>query len=156
VLRGESGPEAPPPWHRRLERYPSALWRIAEGSVYWRLGQTKIEGFQITDSTFFLFREEYTVPLLPPEVAAYLATIAENTLSVLLIVGLVSRLSAAGLLAMTAVIQLFVFPSDWPDHSLCATALLVVITRGPGIVSLDHCLVRARSDVSAARARAVN
>jgi putative oxidoreductase len=120
------------------------------------LGQTKIEGFQIMDSTFFLFREEYTVPLLPPEVAAYLATIAENTLSVLLIVGLVSRLSAAGLLVMTAVIQLFVFLRDWPDHILCATALLVVITRGPGIVSLDHCLVRARSDVSAARARAVN
>jgi len=116
--------------------------RLAVGGVFWRSGQTKIEGFHIKESTFFLFREEYMVPLLPPDVAAYLTTFSENVFSVLLIVGLVSRLSAAWLLAMTAVIQVFVYPSGWPDHILWATALLVIISRGPGVLSLDHLLFR--------------
>jgi putative oxidoreductase len=120
----------------------SLIARLAVGGVFWRSGQTKIEGFHIKDSTFFLFREEYMVPLLPPDFAAYLTTISENVLSILLIVGLASRLSAAWLLAMTTIIQIFVYPSGWPDHTLWATALLVVISRGPGVVSLDHLLFR--------------
>jgi putative oxidoreductase len=118
----------------------SLMARIAAGGVFWRSGQTKIDGLHIKDSTFFLFREEYMVPLLPPDLAAYLATIAENVFSVLLIIGLASRLSAAALLGLTAVIQLFVYPSAWPEHILWATALLVVIARGPGVISLDHLL----------------
>jgi putative oxidoreductase len=103
----------------------SLVARLAVGGVFWRSGQTKIEGFHIKDSTFFLFREEYMVSLL-------------------LIVGLASRLSAVRLLAMTAVIQIFVYPSGWPDHILWATALLVVISRGPGVISLDHLLFGKR------------
>jgi putative oxidoreductase len=118
--------------------------RLAIGGVFWRSGQTKIEGFHIKEPTFFLFREEYRVPLLPPDLAAYLTTFSENVVSVLLIVGLASRLSAVWLLAMTAVIQIFVYPSGWPDHILWAIALLVVISRGPGIISLDHLLFGKR------------
>jgi putative oxidoreductase len=116
----------------------SLVARLAVGGVFWRSGQTKIEGFHIKESTFFLFREEYRVPLLPPDFAAYLTTFSENVFSVLLIVGLASRLSAAWLFAMTAVIQIFVYPSGWPDHILWATALLVIISRGPGVFSLDY------------------
>jgi putative oxidoreductase len=118
--------------------------RLAVGGVFWRSGQTKIEGLHIKDSTFFLFREEYMVPLLPPDLAAYISTVSENVFSVLLILGFASRLSAGWLLAMTAVIQVFVYPSGWPDHILWATALLVVVTRGPGTLSLDHLLYRRR------------
>ena len=133
------------------DSFISLIARIAAGGVFWRSGQTKIDGFHIKDSTFFLFREEYMVPLLPPDVAAYMATIAENVFSVLLIVGLASRLSASALLGMTAVIQLFVYPGAWPEHILWATALLVVIARGPGVVSLDHLLFGHRSALSYAR-----
>jgi putative oxidoreductase len=112
--------------------------RIAVGGVFWRSGQTKLDGFGIADSTFYLFREEYRLPVLPPDVAAVLATIGENVFSVLLIVGLASRLSAAGLLVMTAVIQLFVFPAGWPEHILWAASLLVVLSRGPGSLSVDY------------------
>ena len=126
--------------------------RIAAGGVFWRSGQTKIEGLHIKDSTFFLFREEYMVPLLPPHAAAYLATIAENVFSVLLVVGLASRLSAAALLGMTAVIQLFVYPGAWPEHILWTTALLVVIARGPGALSLDHWLFGRRHAAAYVRA----
>ncbi|GEO16365.1 DoxX family protein [Microvirga aerophila] len=118
--------------------------RLAVGGVFWHSGQTKIEGLHIKDSTFFLFREEYMVPLLPPDFAAYLTTFSENIFSVLLIIGLASRLSAAWLLAMTVVIQIFVYPSGWPDHILWATALLMIISRGPGVLSLDHLLFRKR------------
>ena len=94
------------------------LSRFAVASVFWRSGQTKVSGFHIREETFVLFREEYKVPLLPPDVAAYISTIGEHVFPVLLVVGLASRLSALGLLGMTMVIQLFVFPDGWPDHIL--------------------------------------
>ena len=56
------------------------------------------------------------VPLLSPEVAATLAAVQEHLFSFLLIIGLASRLSALGLLGMTAVIEIFVYPLNWPDH----------------------------------------
>lgn len=129
----------------------SLVARLAVGGVFWRSGQTKIEGFHIKDSTFFLFREEYMVPLLPPDFAAYLTTFSETVVSVLLIAGLASRLSAAWLLAMTAVIQVFVYPGGWPEHILWATALLVVLSRGPGVLSLDHLLFGRKQFAAFAR-----
>jgi putative oxidoreductase len=116
--------------------------RIAAGGVFWRSGQTKLDGLSVSDATYFLFREEYRLPILPPDLAAVLATVGENVLSVLLIVGLASRLSAAGLLAMTAVIQIFVYPLGWPDHILWAVSLLIILAQGPGKVSLDHLIGR--------------
>jgi len=125
------------------ERIPqsflSLLARVAVANVFWTSGQTKVDGFfHIKDTTFYLFAEEYKVPLLPPDIAAYMATTAEHVFPVLLLVGLASRLSALALLGMTAVIQLFVYPSGWPEHILWATALLLIVARGPGVLSLDH------------------
>ena len=131
------------------QSFISLVARVAVADVFWRSGQTKVEGWSIKDSTFYLFREEYKVPLLPPDLAAYMATVSEHLFSVLLLVGLASRLSAAGLLFMTAVIQLFVYPEGWPDHILWFTALLVIIARGPGAVSLDHLLFRRPTPIPA-------
>ena len=119
--------------------------RFAIASVFWRSGQTKVQGFHIREETFDLFREEYKVPLLPPDVAAYMSTTAEHVFPVLLVVGLASRLSATGLLFMTMVIQLFVYPSGWPDHILWIAILLTIITRGPGAISLDQVLWTRKS-----------
>jgi putative oxidoreductase len=127
--------------------------RIAVANVFWRSGQTKVEGFfHIKENTFFLFSEEYKVPLLPPDLAAYLATIAEHVFPILLIVGLASRLSALGLIMMTVVIQLFVYPDGWPDHILWFALLLVILARGPGAISLDH-LIWNRVQSAPAHAR---
>jgi putative oxidoreductase len=129
---------------RRLaERIPYSIValvaRLAVASVFWRSGQTKVEGlFDIKDNTFFLFREEYKVPLLPPDLAAYMATVAEHVFPVLLLAGLASRLSALGLMVMTLVIQLFVYPDGWPEHVLWFALLLLILARGPGALSLDH------------------
>jgi len=137
---------------RRLaERIPYSLValvaRVAVASVFWRSGQTKVEGFlQIKDNTFFLFREEYKVPLLPPDLAAYLSTVAEHVFPVLLIVGLASRLSALGLMVMTLVIQLFVYPGAYATHGTWAAVLLYLMARGPGMLSVDHWLASRRAD----------
>jgi putative oxidoreductase len=124
------------------ERVPQSLIlltaRIAIANIFWRSAQTKINGFSIREETFFLFREEYKVPLLPPDLAAYLATAAELTLPILLVIGFATRLSALGLFGMTLVIQLFVIPGGWPEHLLWFALLGLIIARGPGAISLDH------------------
>lgn len=114
--------------------------RLFPAMVFWQSARTKVDGFTIKDSTYFLFEHVYNLPIVPPAPAAVLATVAEHVLPVLLILGLFSRLSALGLLVMTAVIQIFVFPDAWVTHGLWAAALLVVMAQGPGRLSVDHLL----------------
>ncbi len=118
----------------------SLIARIGIAGVFWRSGQTKVNGFEVTDSAYYLFREEYALPVIPPEIAANLAAFAEHFFPALLIIGLASRFSALALLGMTLVIQIFVYPGSWPDHAVWAAALAFIIARGPGTVSLDHWL----------------
>jgi putative oxidoreductase len=122
------------------------LARVALAGVFWRSGRAKVEEgswFSISDATYYLFREEYTRVPLPSEFAAVAAAAAEHVLPVLLVIGLGVRLSALGLLGMTLVIQLFVYPEAWwPVHSLWAALALVLIVRGGGTVSLDTLLSR--------------
>ena len=114
--------------------------RVAVAGVFWRSGMVKIASW---DQTVALFQDEYQVPLLPPEIAAYLGTAMELTCPVLLFFGFAARLGALGLLGMTFVIEVFVYPNNWPEHLTWATLLLIVLTRGSGPVSLDH-LIRTR------------
>ena len=118
------------------------LARISIGTIFWLSGETKVNGFALSDNAIELFREDYKLPLIDPVVAATLAAIAEHVFPALLILGLASRLSAAALLGMTAVIQIFVYPGAWPTHGVWATALLFIVARGPGPVSLDWLIAR--------------
>ena len=120
----------------------AVIARVGVATVFWRSARTKVDGFSIKDSTFFLFENEYALPLIPPEFAAYMATIAEHVFPILLVVGLASRLSAAALLLMTIVIQVFVYPSAWPVHILWVMGLAYVIGRGPGPLALDHLVAK--------------
>jgi putative oxidoreductase len=115
--------------------------RFALGAIFFLSGRTKVEGFlTVSEGAYTLFREEYKVPLLAPEIAAHLATYAEHLLPVLLVLGLLTRLSALGLLAMTAVIQIFVYPDAWPTHLTWATLALYLAGRGAGTLSVDGAL----------------
>jgi putative oxidoreductase len=129
-----------------LERIPVAipqlLFRFGVGLVFWRSAQSKLASW---DTTLLLFCEEYKVPALAPELAAYLATAVELTAPILLALGLATRLGAAAMLAMVLVIQIFVYPQSYPDHLLWAGPLAYLIIRGPGTVSLDH-LIRRRNE----------
>lgn len=118
--------------------------RLFIATVFLLSGRTKVEGLlTVKDSTYVLFEYEYALPLIPSEVAAHLATYAEHLFPVLLLMGLASRLSAAALLGMTAVIQIFVYPEAWMTHLGWAAALAFILFRGPGALSLDY-LIRRR------------
>ncbi|MCB1405684.1 MAG: DoxX family protein [Rhodobacteraceae bacterium] len=114
--------------------------RVFVAWVFWLSARTKVDGFAIADSTWFLFEHEYALPLIPSALAAVMATLAEHALSLLLIAGLFTRFAAAGLLIMTAVIQIFVYPQAWVTHGLWAASLLVLMARGPGRISVDRLL----------------
>jgi putative oxidoreductase len=119
----------------------SVVVRFGIAAVFFLSGRTKVEGvLTLTEGTYTLFRDEYRVPVLPPEIAAHLAAYAEHLFPVLLVLGLFTRLSALALLGMTAVIQIFVYPDAWPTHLTWAALLLYLIGRGAGPVSLDRLL----------------
>ncbi|WP_405404656.1 DoxX family protein [Paracoccus sp. Ld10] len=115
--------------------------RLFPAAVFWQSGRTKVQGWSIKDSTWFLFEHEYALPLIPSDWAAVAATVAEHLLPMLLIVGLMTRVSALALLVMTATIQIFVYPSAWITHGLWAAAFLALIAHGPGRWSVDHILM---------------
>jgi putative oxidoreductase len=113
--------------------------RIAIAAIFFYSARTKVDGLlTIKDTTFVLFEEDYKVPLLPPEFSAHMATYAEHLFPILLVLGLLTRLSAAALLGMTAVIQIFVYPDAWPTHLTWAVPMLYLIGRGGGTWSGDH------------------
>lgn len=138
------------------ESFIQLLARVSLAVTFWASGQTKIQGLvldpigwnvelgwpSLSDSALDLFRTEYQVPLLAPEVAAPLAAVAEHVFPLLLLIGLATRLSALALLGMTMVIQIFVYPSAYPTHFMWAALFLYLIARGPGAVSLDRWLQR--------------
>lgn len=116
--------------------------RIFPAAVFWQAGQTKISGWRLKPSAIALFQNEYRLPLVDPETAAYVSAFAEHLFPLLLVFGLASRFSALALLLMTAVIEAFVYPWAWPTHGVWAACFLVVIARGPGSLSLDHLIAR--------------
>lgn len=147
-----------------LDAIPYALialfLRIVIARPFFASGQTKVEGptigrdvfgvdlsmtipISLRDAAVDLFADEYKLPYISPEHAAYLTAGMEFLLPILLVLGLFSRLSAVGLLAITLVIQLFVYPDAWwTAHAYWTALLLVLIARGAGVVSLDRLLFR--------------
>jgi putative oxidoreductase len=125
-----------------FERIPYSLIglaaRIFPAAVFWQSGQTKLEGWHVSDSAIYLFREEYKLPLIDPVIAAHLAAFAEHFFPILLVLGLATRFAALALLAMTLVIEIFVYPGAWPTHGTWAACFLILIARGAGTWSLDH------------------
>ena len=145
-----------------LERIPHSLValcaRVGIGATFWLSGQTKIEGLvldpvgmhaefgwpRLSEGALELFRSEYALPLIPPELAAPLAAFSEHLFPLMLLLGLGTRYAALALLGMTAVIEIFVYPLAWPTHAVWAACLLYLVARGGGAFSLDHLLARRR------------
>jgi putative oxidoreductase len=134
----------------------SLLGRFSIAAIFWKSGQTKIQGFAIdvvsgefhfgmprlSDSVIDLFRDEYRLPLLPPDIAATAAAFAEHFFPVLILIGLATRFSAMALLGMTLTIQFLVYPDAYPTHGVWATVLIFLIARGPGRISIDQWIER--------------
>lgn len=111
--------------------------RIAVATVFWNSAMAKLANWE---TAVELFRDEYKVPLVPPEVAAYMAVSIELAAPMLLVLGLATRPVALVLLGMTSVIEIFVYPQAWPTHIQWAAMLLVLLCRGAGAWSIDHLL----------------
>ena len=126
-----------------LGRFPLSIlqlgMRIGVGMVFFNAGLLKYRSFEFAIK---LFEDEYKVPILAPAVAARIAMINELTTSTLLFLGLATRLAALPLLGMMSVIQIFVYPSAWPDHVLWGSVLIFILTRGPGPFSIDNLIER--------------
>lgn len=117
--------------------------RLGIAAVFFMSGRTKVEGLlTITDGTYELFRTDYALPFIPPEIAAHAATYSEHLFPILLVLGLFTRPAALALLGMTTVIEVFVYPDAWPTHLSWAGLLLPLIFRGGGAWSLDRLLRR--------------
>src|SRR5438094_9785995 len=127
----------------RLGHFPLSIlqlgMRVGIGMVFFNAGLLKYRSFEFAIK---LFEDEYKVPLLAPAVAARIAMINELTTSTLLFLGLATRLATLPLLGMMSVIQIFVYPNAWPDHVLWGSVLIFLLTRGPGVLSLDYLIER--------------
>ena len=157
--RAAAGPFPEKWWtsaHTLMARIPESaialIGRFSVAAVFWKSGQTKIEGLaldlvsgtfelgvpRLSPSAVDLFRDEYRLPLLSPELGATLAALGEHVLPLMLLLGLGTRFAALGLLLMTAVIQVLVYPAAYPTHGVWAAVLLWLMVRGPGVVSIEH------------------
>ena len=115
--------------------------RLGVAAIFFLSGRTKVDGvFNMKPETIYLFQTDYALPLVPAEPAAYMAAGAEHLFPILLVLGLFSRLSAAGLLGMTLVIEIFVYPDAWATHLSWAGLLLPILAFGGGRFSLDRVL----------------
>lgn len=123
----------------------SYIARIGIGTTFFRSGMLKLDGWA-DGNTLTLFREEYRLPVVPPEIAAYMATTAELSLPLLLFVGLGTRFAALALLLMTLVIEIFVYPNAFDTHGVWAVALLFLMKYGAGSFSLDSVMNSHRGE----------
>jgi putative oxidoreductase len=148
-----------------MQRIPDSLiaflGRFSIAAIFWLSAQTKVDGFalnfvtgeirlgipHLSASAVALFRDEYRLPLIPPDLAVVAAALGEHLFAALLLVGLASRFSALALLGMTATIQLFVYPDAYPTHCVWAAVLLFIIARGPGVISVDHLIARHHAKI---------
>jgi putative oxidoreductase len=128
--------------------------RLYVASVFFRAGLLKITDWS---NTLALFHTEYKVPLLPPDVAAYVGTFGELVFPVLIVLGLAGRFGAAGLFAVNAMAvisypQLFDFdcPAAIHSHFYWGSLLLGLLAFGPGNWSLDA-WIRGRDGAVATR-----
>ena len=131
-----------------VENLALLFTRVVFAGIFWRSARTKVEEgswFSISDTTYFLFAEEYSGVPLPSDFAAVMATVSEHLFPILLVLGLFTRFSALALLGMTMVIQIFVYPEAWWSvHAIWAALALFLITRGGGQLSLDAALLKLR------------
>ncbi|WPC73691.1 DoxX family protein [Vibrio porteresiae] len=137
---------------RSIETVVLLMSRLALASVFWLSGQTKVEGFALNilsgqwqlgiphlkDTTLFLFEYEYALPIINATLAAYLATVAEHLLPIMLLLGVLTRWAALGIAIMTLTIQLFVYPSAYATHLTWLSLAGLLMWKGSGTFSIDH------------------
>ncbi len=118
---------------------------LLRGWVAWAFFQSGLTKIQSIDTTLLLFEHEYSVPLLPPDIAAYLSIFGELVLPVLLVAGIAGRIAAAGLFIVN-IVAVVSYPAlmeaGLAMHQAWGIVLLVYALRGPGKLSADYLIAR--------------
>ncbi|WP_045860689.1 DoxX family protein [Teredinibacter purpureus] len=124
--------------------------RVSVFMIFWLSAQTKIGGdaifgqkwmfWNVSQTTLLLFEYDYALPLIPADIAAYLASITEFLISILILVGFMTRASALIFIIMTLIIEIFVYPEAWATHLLWLVPLLYILKQGAGVFSVDSLL----------------
>jgi putative oxidoreductase len=126
-----------------LKRFPLSViqlgMRVGIAAMFFRSGLLKFNSWEFA---LLLFRDEYQVPLIDPVLAARLTTALELGLPIFLLMGVATRLATLPLLGMVAVIQFFIYPNAWSDHLIWASILVLLLTRGPGRISIDYLIAK--------------
>ncbi len=126
-----------------LARFPLSFiqlaGRVGVGATFFKAGLLKYQSWEFTVR---LFQEEYRVPLLDPAIAARIAMVQELTIPILLFLGLATRIATIPLLGMIVVIQTFVYPNAYNEHLVWGAILVLLLTRGPGVFSVDYLIGR--------------
>lgn len=117
----------------KLSFLPVLGLRLWIADVFWKSGMTK---FNDWEGTISLFADEYKVPIISPEFAAYAGTVVELTAPVLIALGLGARIGAVMLLCMTAVIEFTYMHFD--IHIIWALVLTLILLEGAGKASVDY------------------
>ena len=133
-------------WRARLDAFPqSALQLLMRFSIFWVFWRSGLLKAANMEQAVTLFREEYMLPILPPEIAAWLGPAVELAAPCLILDGLFTRLAALALIGLTLTIQFLVYWNDYPSHLLWLAILVFILTRGPGPYSLDALLFKGRT-----------
>jgi putative oxidoreductase len=130
----------------RLQPVVLLALRLYVSGVFFRSGLVKVSDWS---ATLALFHDEYKVPLLPPDLAAFVGAFGELTFPVLITLGLLGRFGAVGLFVVNAMAvisypQLFGFecPAGIDAHFYWGSILLALSVFGPGRISLDALILK--------------
>jgi len=116
------------------------FWNSAQSRLYeWEFLGYSWKFWEISETAFYLF-DEFSIPFIPSSISTYLATFAEFFFALFILLGVLTRWSALGLLGVVFVIQFFAMPGSWAVHLLWTAALVYLLQNGPGAVSLDKIL----------------
>tara|TARA_R110001592_G_scaffold18520_1_gene76683 strand:+ start:3724 stop:4167 length:444 start_codon:yes stop_codon:yes gene_type:complete len=134
---------------KALQQYIEPLVLLAArlwvANIFWKAGYLK---FTTWDSTLYLFEEEYQVPIIPWELAAYLGTAAELILPIFLVLGLLTRPMAA-ILFMFNIMAVVSYPTIWDngfyDHRFWGALILMNVIWGAGKISVDQLIKKNMS-----------
>ena len=114
--------------------------RLYLAHIFWKGGMVKLSSWM---STVMLFTMVYDVPILPPEIAAYLSTAVELGGSFLLAIGLAGRWAALSLFGLNIIAALSygqLSEAALQESFYWGILFLYFVLHGPGLLSADALL----------------
>lgn len=125
-----------------LDKWLSPLWflyvRYWLAKAFFKSGLVSIADWK---GNVDLFRYEFKVPIIPPEIAAFTSTAVELICPIMLIFGVGTRIGALGILSTAVIIELTYI--HHLDHILWIFVSSLLILKGAEKISIDYLLSKS-------------